>query len=170
MEAKNIPLGFIYHAVGESSTRPFRCVEDTYATVLADDYTNWFTLLGRDYPPGMLRHIDRLRWEDMVRAWATGAGWTEADEEAWLNPFDTQRVVAAWNRVIARAERAEGWVELQKVPSPTYHEFVIESGIYIYDGPRGDEDCVIVRLGDRAWHTNCVEPDDVFDTLLTEEV
>lgn len=169
MDAKNIPFGFIYHAVGESSTRPFRCVEDTYATVLADDPNNWFTLLGRDYPPGMLRNIDRLRWEDMVRAWAAGAGWTEVDEEAWLNPFDTQRVVAAWNRVIARAERAEGWVELQHVPSPTYHEFVIESGVYIYDGPRGDEDCVIVRLGDRAWHTNCVEPDDVFDTLLTEE-
>jgi hypothetical protein len=168
MEAKNIPLGFIYHAVGESSTRPFRCVEDTYATVLADDYTNWFTLMGRDYPPSMLRHIDRPRWEDMVRAWAAGAGWVEADEETWLNPFDTQRVVAAWNRTIARAERAEGWVELQHVP--THYQCVVEWGIYIYDGPRGDEDCVIVRLGDRAWHTNCVEPDDVFNTLIPEEV
>jgi hypothetical protein len=168
MDAKNIPLGFIYHAVGESSTRPFRAVEDAYGTVLAADPANWFTLLGRDYPPTMLRNVDRPRWEDRVRAWAAGAGWIEADEETWLNHFDMQRVVAAWNRTIARAERAEGWVELQHVP--THYQCVIEWGIYIYDGPRGDEDCVIVRLGDRAWHTNCVEPDDVFDTLIPEEV
>ena len=169
----DIPMDFIYYMtdVQHSVIRPFRAVEDMYGTVLADDPSNWFTLLGRDYPPIKLRYIDQDRWEDMVRAWAVGAGWVELDDQLWLNPIDAKRIDVAWKAVVDVAECATlagKWVELEKVPS--YHsEIIVGDGIRLHEGPLGGDDCLIARLGSRAWLTNFKDTDKLFEFLLEKE-
>jgi hypothetical protein len=170
---QNIPLDFIYYMtdVQKSLIKPFRAIEDMYGTVLADDPSNWFTLLGCDYPPIKLRYIDKDRWEDMARAWAADAGWGEIDEDMWLNPIDAKRIKVAWQAVVDVAECATlagKWVALQHLPS--YHnEIVVGDGIRLYEGPINGGGFLIARLGDRAWLTNFKDTDKLFEFLLEKE-